>query len=318
VLGARGDGLPRLRGPGRTAAGLAGALAVGLDLGLREPPAGIHPVRAVGRYLECVARWVPADPPVPAVVSGGAAWAVGAVLSLATGVGCEAVAWRLPRPLRVVARGAALWPLLSVRMLYEEVAAVETALAGNLGAGRAAVARIVSRDTADLPAEQVRAAALESLAENLSDSLVAPLLWYAVGGLPAAAAYRFANTADACWGYRSPRWRYAGQVAARADDALNLAPARATAAVLLIGAGPGAGRRTAAEAHRTPSPNAGWPMAALAVRLGRRLGKPGAYDLNAAAPAPRPEDVAVALGLARRVVALAVLLAAAVEYACRR
>ena len=80
----------------------------------------------------------------------------------------------------------------------------------------------------------MRGAAIESLAENLSDSVVAPLLWYVVAGLPGAALYRFANTADACWGYRSPRWRYAGTVAARADDALNLVPARLTA--LLLGA----------------------------------------------------------------------------------
>ncbi len=148
--------------------------------------------------------------------------------------------------------------------------------------------------------------------------MLAPLLWYALGGLPAAATYRYANTADACWGYRSPRWRYAGRVAARADVVLNLVPARVTAALLLLGAAPGAWRGTAREAQRTPSPNAGWPMGALAVRLDRRLGKPGVYQLNAAAPAPRPGDVAAAMAVTRRVVALAVLLTAGLEHACRR
>lgn len=301
-------------------------IAVGLDLVFREPPTRFHPVVTVGKYLDIAARWVPVGPPLHAGVAGGAAWTVGASLALAAGAGYEAIARRLPRQLAALVRGAALWPLLSARMLLAEVAAVEVALAGDLdadlGAGRAAVARIVSRDTAGLTAGQVRAAALESLAENVSDSVVAPLFWYTVGGLPAAAAHRFANTADACWGYRTPRWLHAGRVAARADDLLNLVPARATAALLLLGARPSTWRAAAREARRTPSPNAGWPMAALAVRLDRRLGKPGEYELNAGGAEPGPADIPAALALTKRAIAAAVitalLLDEAKERACRR
>lgn len=293
-------------------------VAIGLDLLLREPPAAIHPVVAAGTYLKVAGRGVPAAPQVRAMAAGGAAWAGGAGLALAAGAGWNAAARQLPRPVRTLWRGAALWPLLSVRMLLAEVEAVEAAVAADLAAGRAAVARIVSRDCTSLTPGQVRAAALESLAENLSDSVVAPLFWYAVGGLPAAAAYRFANTADACWGYRTPRWQHAGWVAARADDVLNLVPARLTAALLLVGTGPGLWRASAVEARRTPSPNAGRPMAALAVRLDRRLGKPGVYQLNAHATEPVPADVPAALSLAKRVVVLASLLAAGAELACRR
>jgi adenosylcobinamide-phosphate synthase len=119
---------------------------------------------------------------------------------------------------------------------------------------------------------------LESLAENLNDSLVAPLFWFVLGGLPAAALYRFANTADAVWGYRG-QWEWAGKWAARADDVLSYVPARLTA-VLLALAGGRSLTGIAAAAAVTPSPNSGWPMAMLARILGVRLSKPGVYVLN--------------------------------------
>jgi adenosylcobinamide-phosphate synthase len=153
----------------------------------------------------------------------------------------------------------------------------------------------VSRDTTQLSADEVRESALESLAENLSDSVVAPLFWFAVLGLPGAAVYRFANTADAMWGYRS-EWEWAGKFAAWADDFLNLIPARLTA-VALLAMRPGRWPTLAQEARRTPSPNSGWPMAAMAVLLGVRLGKPGVYTLNPQGAEPGP--VAMRCGLRR-------------------
>ena len=208
-------------------------------------------------------------------------------------------------------RGLALWPLLSARMLLAEVAAVEAAVRRDPAAGRAALSRIVSRDTSGLTGEEVRAAAVASLAENLSDSVVAPLAWYVAAGLPGAALHRYANTADACWGYRSPRWEHAGRVAARVDDLLNLVPARLTAALL---ARPADRRRLRAEARRTASPNAGWPMAAMALRLDLALAKRGHYELNAGGAAPGPGDVAAALRVARRTTLLATALAAAADH----
>jgi adenosylcobinamide-phosphate synthase len=130
----------------------------------------------------------------------------------------------------------------------------------------------------------VRESAIESLAENLNDSLVAPLFWFVLLGLPGAAVYRFANTADAMWGYRGERngrdWTWFGKWAARADDVLSWLPARLTALLLALAAlqwPPGVAR----EARRTPSPNSGWPMAAMALLLGVRLAKPEVYALNA-------------------------------------
>ncbi len=288
--------------------GLGVAVAGVLDGTVGEPPMSLHPVVAMGRWLNAAARIVPAEPPGRAVTAGGLAWAAGLVGTVAAAVAWQRVSRRLPGPpaVRAVADGVGLWPLFAGRLLLSEVRAVEQALRdadpAEPVAGRDALARIVSRDVSQLNAPGVRAAALESLAENLSDSVVAPLLAHAVGGLPAAAAYRYVNTADASWGYRNDRWEYAGKIAARADDVANLAPSRLTAALLLVGAPPAAWRRLAAEARRTPSPNAGWPMAALALRLGVRLDKHGSYTLNASGRSPGPADTTRALRLARRVV----------------
>jgi adenosylcobinamide-phosphate synthase len=276
---------------------LAVAVSAVLDAVLREPPAPGHPVRWAGRYLDRAARHVPAAPPGAAASRGGAAWALGLFAAIAAGLAAERVCRRLPLPAGAVARGVLLWPLWSGRLLADEVAAVDVALDRSLADGRGALARIVSRDTSGLAPAEVRAAAIESLAENLSDSVVAPLLSFAVGGLPAAAAYRYVNTADAMWGYRSSRWEHAGRVAARVDDLANLVPARLTAALLLAGASPATWRRLPGQARRTASPNSGWPMAAVALRLGLRLAKPGAYVLHPQGRAPGPGDVRRALAL---------------------
>ena len=170
-------------------------------------------------------------------------------------------------------------------------------------------ARAEARPTV-LSAEQERESAIESLAENLNDSGVAPLFWFAVAGLPGAALYRFANTADAMWGYRGERegrvWEWAGKWAAWADDALSWLPARLTALLLQLAAW----RRVpglAQQARLTPSPNSGWPMAAMARLLGVALGKPGVYTLNAGARAPTPADTQAAIDLAQQVLIWALM-----------
>jgi adenosylcobinamide-phosphate synthase len=155
---------------------------------------------------------------------------------------------------------------------------------------------LVSRDTAALDAPLLAAAAIESLAENASDSVVAPLLAYALAGLPGACAYRAVNTLDAMVGYRG-RYEYLGKVPARLDDLLNIAPARLTgllivAAAALCGADARQAWRAMWRDHATTdSPNAGYPMAAIAGALGVRLEKAGHYCLNAGGRAPTAEDV---------------------------
>lgn len=133
-----------------------------------------------------------------------------------------------------------------------------------------------------------RESALESLAENLNDSLVAPLFWFVLLGLPGAALYRFANTADALWGYRG-RWEWAGKFAAKADDLLNYIPARITG-LLLCGFGC-SWKTLSREAHKTPSPNSGWPMTAMPLLLDVRLSKPGVYVLHPKGRIPTAPDV---------------------------
>ena len=143
---------------------------------------------------------------------------------------------KLPRGAAVLGEAGALSTLLALRGLREAVEGVREALErDDIDAARALAGRdLVSRDTSHLNASELSGAAIQSLAENLSDSVIAPLLAYAAGGLPAAAAYRALNTADAMWGYRTPELQRRGWAAARADDLANLVPARLTA--LLIAA----------------------------------------------------------------------------------
>ena len=144
------------------------------------------------------------------------------------------------------------------------------------------------------------------MAENLNDSVVAPIFWFVLLGLPGAAVYRFANTADAMWGYRGvyrgKHWEWAGKWAARADDVLSWAPARLTALLLAIAAQGLPLSALHKEAGKTPSPNSGWPMAAMALALNISLGKPGVYSLNPEGRAPEAPDTVLAQGLASKVV----------------
>lgn len=250
-------------------------LALLLDALLGEPPARGHPVVLMGRYL----AW--AWPRVRGFWSGALYWGLGALLFTLPALLLDL----LLRPLGLgwLLLGLLLKPLFSLRMLLLEVLEVERALGKGLEAGRRQVARLVSRPTGGLSEEEVREAALESLAENLSDSLLAPLLYYALLGLAGAALYRYANTADAMWGY--PEHGGRGAFAARVDDLLNLLPARLAGFLLCP---PRLWPRLLQEARKTPSPNAGFPMGAMALRLGVRLRKPGVYALNPTAPSPTP------------------------------
>lgn len=291
-------------------AAMAGALLI--DAAFGEPPARVHPVVGMGRYLGAFRTWLPARGPRAALLAGTALWVLGATFCALVGWGAETLMWQGLQPWRSGLRaamallllGLLLKPLLAWRMLRAEVMAVEQALQTSLDDGRQRLARLVSRDTRGLSATQVREAAIETLAENLNDSVVAPLFWFAVAGLPGAALYRFANTADAMWGYRG-RWEWAGKCAARMDDALSWLPARLTGLLMLPPSGWSALGRLA---RLTPSPNGGWPMGAMALRLDLQLGKPGVYRLNEVGRAPLPDDVPAAVRVAGRTLAAAALL----------
>ncbi|MET3494922.1 adenosylcobinamide-phosphate synthase CbiB [Variovorax boronicumulans] len=265
-------------------------LALAIDRWLGEPPARLHPVVWMGKYLGCIGDRIapPFDRARPLDLRlffiGALTWCLGGVaVWVVTSMLQSLATLHLPAWAAAVLVGLLLKPLFAWRMLRDEVLAVEAALGVSLDAGRQQLARLVSRDVQALSEREVRESAIESLAENLNDSLVAPLFWFVLLGLPGAALYRFANTADAMWGYRGERngrdWTWLGKWAARADDALSWIPARITVLLLALAAGRwprGLGR----EARRTPSPNSGWPMAAMALLLGVRLAKPGVYALN--------------------------------------
>jgi adenosylcobinamide-phosphate synthase len=358
-------------------ASLAVLLALAVDRLFGEPSARWHPVVWMGAYLNWAGRRiapVAGQKTAPArwvFWRGAVAWMIGSALVLMPALALVWVMRGWEWWWQVLALGLLLKPLLSWRMLRDEVAAVEVALGVSLPAGRERLARLVSRDVAPLDETQVRESAIETLAENLNDSVVAPLFWFALAGLPGAVLYRFANTADAMWGYLGERggrdWTWAGKWTARADDVLSWVPARLTA--LLLGlvsrsaAGSLRGRRhrsetcenrgsrgdadkprvapwaqevapcetgfsrvaadvpsaaqaprsgLPAQARQTASPNSGWPMAAMALALDVRLGKPGVYQLNPAGRHPQPADTAHALRLAARAVGALAALAGTV------
>jgi adenosylcobinamide-phosphate synthase len=175
--------------------------------------------------------------------------------------------------------------LLAQKSLFDRVAEVASALqSGGIAAGRAAMRHIVGRDPDDLDEHGVARAAIEALAGNFSDGVVAPALWFLVLGLPGLFLYKTANTLDSMIGHRSPRYLAFGWAAARLDDLLNLVPARVAAALLGLAAfavpltsGRAAFVTMLRDSHHHRSPNAGWPEAAAAGALGLALGGPRQY-----------------------------------------
>ncbi|RME25985.1 MAG: cobalamin biosynthesis protein CobD [Deltaproteobacteria bacterium] len=280
------------------------ALALAWDRWLGEPPARLHPVVWMGAAIGWWRRRAP-DGRIAALGSGAAM--VGVVVGLSGAAGLVSVLPWVGLPI-------ATWLLTSsmaLRGLATAGGDVAQALeSGDLAAARAGLSSLCSRDPSVLTAEQVAAAATESVAENTSDSVVAPLFWYAVGGIPAVLAYRCANTLDAMVGYHG-RLEWFGKPAARLDDLLNLVPARLTALLLLACAG--RDRRRGAtvmwrDRGRTESPNAGWPMAAVAGILGVRLEKPGHYLLGDGLPACSARDLRRGIEVCSRAMLLAAAL----------
>jgi adenosylcobinamide-phosphate synthase len=238
----------------------------------------------------------------------------------------------LSLPFGFLAIGVLASSLLAQRSLHEHVARVALALEQHgIDGGREAVSRIVGRDPQVLDEAGVCRAAIESLAENFSDGIVAPGFWLAAGGLAGGVAYKAANTADSMIGHRTPRHKDFGFAAARLDDLLNLPASRLS--VLLIVAAAAIGKGTSAsaswsavrrDAHRHRSPNAGYPEAAMAGALGLALAGPRVYGgilVNDATMGhgrrdAGPQDIRAALALYRRAdlifVALVAALAAAV------
>ena len=178
----------------------------------------------------------------------------------------------------IAVRAILVFYCLAGTTLIREVRQVFYAIDRSLDEGRRQVSRIVGRDTSELTDEEVRKAALETLAENLSDGVIAPLFWFAIGGVPAMMGYKMVNTLDSMIAYHSPRYLKFGKVAARIDDIANYIPARLTALLMLISANrPSLIKFVMKYGPCHASPNSGWPEAALAGILGCRFGGPHKY-----------------------------------------
>ncbi|AHY51817.1 adenosylcobinamide-phosphate synthase CbiB [Bradyrhizobium japonicum] len=274
-----------------------------------------HPVTWLGRLIGAIdAAWNRAsDPPAFRRAAGVA----GALLVIAISV---AIGWVLQSSLpwgwmQIVLVGVLAWPLVALRSLHDHVAAVANPLqAGDIAAAREAVSRIVGRDPAILDEAGIARAAIESLAENASDGIVAPVFWGALFGLPGILGYKAINTLDSMIGHRSERHEAFGWAAARIDDVANFIPARLTGFLFVLLAS----RRSEAlscmtrDARRHRSPNAGWPEAAMAGALGVRLSGPRIYHgsvtnepwLNEGARDPLAADISRGLTIYRRAMLL--------------
>lgn len=263
--------------PACVAAALAGVL---LDRWLGEPRRW-HPLIGFGRIATAVANAFnrPERSAVRQRLAGLAAWSI-VVLGPAVLAAWLVTAATDVHPLLAWALHAfALYLALGACSLTQHIAPIADALARHdLPTARTLTARIVSRDTADADAEALARAACESALENGNDAIFGALFWFLVGGAPAVIVFRLANTLDAMWGYRTPRWEQFGWAAARIDDLLNLVPARLTAlSYALLGATTPALRCWRTQAPAWSSPNAGPVMAAGAGAVGVALGGGARY-----------------------------------------
>jgi adenosylcobinamide-phosphate synthase len=272
-------------------------IAVVIDLIFGDPPNRWHPVAWLGGAIGVGTKRLMRGSPWRLVLFGTAL-----TLGIVILAGVVAWAWaRLALSLGIaglVLEAVALKSLMALRSLVTAARmAADDLMRGDLPAARTSVGiHLVSRATVGLDTDHVASAAIESVAENLTDAFVAPLCFYLVFGLPGAAIYRAANTADSMIGYRQDCLEYFGKCAARLDDALNFVPARFAGFAIAVGAALVRERAQSAfcvmmhAARRTASPNAGWTMAAMAGALGINLEKVGAYSLGNG-PLPSAPDI---------------------------
>lgn len=281
-----------------------------------------HPVTWIGTFIAALDGRLnrSSDTPVQRRIAGAATALI--VIILAAGFGCVLQRVIPPGLIGTILLGILAWPLVAFRSLYDHVAGVRDPLrAGNVEAARKAISMIVGRDPQILDEAGIARAAIESLAENASDGIVAPVFWGVLLGLPGIIAYKAVNTLDSMIGHRTERHEAFGWAAARIDDVVNFIPARLTGLSFVLFAGK---RRSQAmfcmrnDARHHRSVNAGWPEAAMAGALGVRLCGPRSYGgkpadepwLNGTARDPGASDITRGLELyVGAMFALAIVLA---------
>jgi len=283
-----------------------------------------HPVTWIGRLIRALERSCNSDTREPGRRRALGLITVLLIVSIVAVVTLGIERGLLLLPFGLIGVGVLASALIAQRSLHEHVARVADAL-DNTGVtgGREAVSHIVGRDVAVLDVAGIARAAIESLAENFSDGVVAPVFWMLIAGLPGAAVYKAVNTADSMIGHRTPRYQAFGWAAARLDDLLNL-PASRLSAFLIIAAASvtprasasGAWRAVRRDAGRHRSPNAGYPEAAMAGALGLALAGPRSYGgvrvddalMGDGRRAADAGDIRAALGLYRRADVLLIAL----------
>jgi adenosylcobinamide-phosphate synthase len=287
--------------------------AVLLDLLLGDPPNRFHPTAWMGGLIRWLMHFRPRGNKASEFLFGVFILLIGISLTAGAGFGISFLASQLPPWLGILFQALFLKLTLSLRGLDRAAKEVQSALKlQNLPEARRLLSwHLVSRDTSQLNESQVCAAAIESVAENASDGIIAPLFFYAIGGLPAAFAYRFVNTADSMLGYHDAEREWLGKPPARIDDLLNFIPARLTGLFIMVSA-PFCGADFIMswnimwrDSQATASPNAGVPMSAMAGALNMELEKMDHYSLGRGLRKP----VVVDLLHARRILYAAVGLA---------
>jgi adenosylcobinamide-phosphate synthase len=295
-------------------------LSLLFDLLFGDPPNRFHPTAWMGNLIAFLMRYRPRGNRAAEFSFGVFIILIGVTISITAGLAITQLTHYLltnlsiPNSLFFILNSAfsALFLKLTISLRGLDRAAREVQVAlqnNNLPEARRLLSwHLVSRDTSQLNESQIAAAAIESVAENSSDGIIAPLFFFALGGLPAAFAYRFINTADSMLGYRDAEREWLGKFPARLDDVLNFIPARLAGLFITLSAPDKkqAWRIMRRDAYQTASINAGFPMSAMAGALNVELEKIGLYKLGAGLNSPTVED----LIRARRVLYISVFIAA--------
>jgi len=279
-------------------------LALGIDLITGDPPNRFHPVSWMGNLITKLRQPAPRHGHQQQFAYGAFLTLSGSALVVGIGILLDKVFGRCP-PLGWLAEAVVLKSTFSLRGLDHAAGEVQSTLeTGGLPEARQLASwHLVSRDTTQLNSSQVAAAVIESVAENASDGVIAPLFFYTLGGLPAALAYRYVNTADSMLGYRDAEREWLGKFPARFDDLLNFIPARLTGLLFVFASKIQSGnsahtwQNMRRDASTTDSPNAGYPMSAMAGALDVELEKDGQYKLGAGSRPPTPNDIKKARNL---------------------
>jgi len=278
-------------------------LAIAIDLALGDPPDLIHPVAWMGKVASFLEKGCVSQSRIVQFTYGAGIVMFTAGLFTAPAFFILIYLENLSPVAYVVIGAVLLKSTFSFRKLRRTALEIKRLLLKDkLAEARIEIRSLVSRDTECLPRHLLASATVESVAENTSDSIVAPLFYFLLLGIPGAIAYRVVNTLDAMIGYHG-KYEYLGKFASRADDVLNFIPARLTALLLVLAAflsrrhGRRAWQVALSEHTKTESPNAGWPMAAVAGALNARLENVKHYKLGRTGTNPVPESIDASLGL---------------------